>query len=75
MEHVSKLRTVELLHLSLVKLNLCKSERSQLAQFRCGILPLRTETNSYLSENVEERVCYFCTLAERKIKIALITQI
>lgn len=44
-----------------VKLNLTKVERSHLAQFRCGILPLRIETGRYIGERPEERLCKFCT--------------
>ena len=66
LEHVPKLRTYRTFKTvfeteEYVKLNLCKSERSHLAQFRCGILPLRIETGRYSGEKVEERVCDFCT--------------
>ncbi|CAC5400852.1 unnamed protein product [Mytilus coruscus] len=44
-----------------VKINLSKVERSHLAQFRCGILPLRIETGRYIGERAEERLCKFCT--------------
>ncbi|XP_062571211.1 uncharacterized protein LOC134233241 [Saccostrea cucullata] len=43
-----------------VKLNLSKTERSHLAQLRCGILPLRVETRRYIGERPKERVCQFC---------------
>ncbi|CAC5394901.1 unnamed protein product [Mytilus coruscus] len=39
-----------------VKINLTKVERSHLAQFRCGILPLRIETGRYIGERPEERL-------------------
>jgi len=45
-----------------VNLNLQKNERSLLAQFRCGILPLRVETGRYIGEQVEDRLCRFCDL-------------
>ena len=45
-----------------VKLNLAKNERSVLAQFRCGILPIRVETGRYVGELLEERLCRFCDL-------------
>jgi hypothetical protein len=35
--------------------------RSILAQFRCGILPLRIETGRYHGEPVEERICSLCS--------------
>lgn len=40
--------------------NLTKCERSHLAQFRCGILPLRVETGRYVGLNVNERICKMC---------------
>ena len=40
-----------------VLFNLNRSERSILAQFRCGILPLRIETGRYVGEKPEERLC------------------
>ena len=40
-----------------VYLNLAKNERSVLAQFRCGILPIRVETGRYVGELLEERFC------------------
>ena len=43
-----------------VLFNLNRSERSILAQFRCGILPLRIETGRYVSEKPEERLCKVC---------------
>jgi len=45
-----------------VKLNLTKYERSMLAQFRCGILPLRIETGRYVNEPLHERICTQCDL-------------
>ena len=44
-----------------VLLNLSKYERSIVAQFRCGILPLRIETGRYINESVNERLCKFCS--------------
>ena len=41
-------------------LNLKKYERSLLAQFRCGILPLRIETGRYIGESREQRLCKMC---------------
>ena len=39
-----------------VSLNLKRNERSLLAQFRCGILPLRIETGRYIGEKPNERL-------------------
>ncbi|XP_050392671.1 uncharacterized protein LOC126811173 isoform X1 [Patella vulgata] len=39
---------------------LSKVERSHLAQFRCGILPLRIETGRYTSQKIEDRLCVMC---------------
>ena len=38
-------------------LNICKAERSHLAQFRCAVLPLKIETGRFLGLNVEDRLC------------------
>lgn len=43
-----------------VKMNLSKSERSMMAQFRCGILPLRIETGRYVGEPKHQRICRLC---------------
>ena len=43
-----------------VTMNLKRNERSLLAQFRCGILPLRIETGRYVGEKPEERLCKIC---------------
>lgn len=43
-----------------VVLDMPKYLRSILAQFRCGILPLRIEMGRYHGEPVEERICTFC---------------
>ena len=40
-----------------VAMDMCKYLRSILAQFRCGILPLRIETGGYHGEPVEDRLC------------------
>ena len=40
--------------------SLSRSERSILAQFRCGILPLRIETGRYVGEKPEEGLCNVC---------------
>ena len=43
-----------------VSLNLKRNERSLLAQFRCGILPLLIETRRYVGEKTIERLCKIC---------------
>ena len=43
-----------------VKINMQRNERSILAQFRCGILPLRIETGRFVGEKPEERLCRLC---------------
>lgn len=35
--------------------------RSTLAQFRCGIIPIRIETGRFQGEPIEERICVFCS--------------
>ena len=40
-----------------VAMDMCKYLRSTLAQFRCGILPLRIQTGSYHGEPVEDKLC------------------
>ena len=60
-----KLRTYRLFKDTLevenyVTLNVSKHERSTMAQFRCGILPLRIETGRYVNEPVDERICTMC---------------
>jgi len=60
-----KLRTYKLYKTELavenyVSMNLNRQERSVVAQFRSGILPLRVETGRFRGEAVEERLCTFC---------------
>ena len=43
-----------------VKINLKRRERSVLAQFRLGILPIRIETGRFIGEKVEDRLCRMC---------------
>ena len=43
-----------------VKINLKRRERSVLAQFRLGILPIRIETGRFIGEKVEDRLCRKC---------------
>lgn len=43
-----------------VTMNITKQEQSLMAQFRCGILPLRVETGRYRNEPLPERCCVLC---------------
>jgi len=43
-----------------VELNLKRSERSVMAQFRCRILPLRLETGRFVGEQEYQRICKMC---------------
>ena len=43
-----------------VKLNLQRKERSVLAQFRCGVLPLRIESGRFVAEKPDERLFRLC---------------
>ena len=45
-------------------MNLNRNERSVMAQFRCGVLPLRIETGRFVGEQVRDtcRLCRFCDL-------------
>ena len=47
-----------------VKMNLSRSERSILAQFRCGVMPLRVESGRFTGEPVESRICRYCAKNE-----------
>lgn len=64
-ESSPKLRTYKLFKQSFgaekyLLLNCDKYERSVLAQFRCGILPIRVETGRYIGEALCDRLCRFC---------------
>jgi hypothetical protein len=37
-----------------------KHERSAMAMFRCGVLPLRVETGRYKGEPLADRMCTVC---------------
>ena len=41
-------------------MDLSLSQRSLLAQFRCGVLPTRIETGSFDGKTKAERLCEFC---------------
>ena len=44
--------------------NLSSSERSAMAQFRFGILPLNIETGRFRNQALEERLCTLCEFNE-----------
>ena len=65
-EQSPKLRTYRIFKQNLsteryINLNMLKNECSMLAQLRCGILPLRIETGRYTGEQLDNRMCVFCT--------------
>ena len=43
-------------------MNMNRNERSVMAQFRCGVLPLRIETGRFVGEQVGDKLCRFCDL-------------
>ena len=45
-----------------IKMNLQRNEHSILAQFCCGILPVRIETGRFVGERPVERLCKLCDL-------------
>ena len=47
-----------------VKYNLTPSERSAMAQFRFGILPLNIETGRFRNQPVQDRLCTLCEFNE-----------
>ena len=50
-----------------------RKERSIMAQFRCGILPLEIETGRYRNIVAEERFCFYCNnVVESEAHFALI---
>ena len=73
-QNVPKLRTyikfkTEFRTESYAMFNLTKCERSMLAQFRCGILPLRIETGRYIGEHPEERLVICAKQIQLKMKL------
>ena len=73
---ITKLRTYNSFKTSFgrenyVALGMCKHLRSILAQFRCGILPLRIETGRYHGEPVEDTLCKLCSRTVQKTKFTL----
>ena len=43
-----------------IKINLTRTSRSFLAQFRTGVLPLHIETGRFVGKKPEERTCFLC---------------
>ena len=65
LQNVSKLKTYRTFKTTFerenyITLNLNKIERSQLAQLRFGILPLRIETGRYVGESPDITPCRRC---------------
>ena len=64
-----KLRTFNQIHdfnelQNLVKAPVTRMQRSLLAQFKSGILPLKIETDRYQGIKPENRLCKICNLSE-----------
>ena len=57
-----------------VNCNMPKWQRSVLAQFRAGILPLEVETGRYQNIELQDRLCKFCRLNEVEDEIHFICQ-
>ena len=49
------------------KLILPSTQRSALGKFRCGVVPIRTETGRYASIADNDRLCPFCDNVESEI--------
>ena len=49
-----------------IKYNLSSSERSAMAQFRFGILPLNIEIGRFRNQALDERLCTLCEFNEIK---------
>lgn len=65
MQSVSKLRTYITFKTryeteQYLQVNITKTERSHLAQFRCAVLPLKIETGRFSGLSVEDRICQVC---------------
>ena len=50
-----------------VKLNMSRSQRSLIAQIRCGILPLHIETGRFRGIDAKYRICHFCDDVEDEL--------
>ena len=65
MQTVSKLRTYRTFKTRYetehyLQVNITKTERSHLAQFRCAVLPLKIEMGRFSGLSVEDRICQVC---------------
>ena len=47
---------------SYLDMNITRYQRSLIAQFRCGILPLEVEVGRFRDVNLSDRLCNMCTL-------------
>ncbi len=45
-----------------VKMNLIRTTRSFIAQFRIGILPLHIETGRFVGTKPDDRICFICKM-------------
>ncbi len=45
-----------------VKMNLTRTTRSFIAQFRIGILPLHIERGRFVGTKPEDRICFICKM-------------
>ena len=57
-----------------VKCNMPKWQRSILAQFRAGILPLEVEIGRYQNIELQNRICKICSLSEVEDEIHFLCQ-
>ena len=78
-QNVAKLRTYvkfkdEYKLENYLSINLSRQERSHLAQFRCGVLPLRIETGRFVGQTVSERVCQMCSTGAVESEIHFLLQ-
>ena len=53
---------------------LSKGQRSILAQFRCGILPLKIETGRYVGIEIAKRKCELCDFGELEDELHFLVQ-
>ncbi len=47
-----------------VKIVTNRQHRAALSQFRCGVLPLKVETNKFQDIPIEYRLCFFAVLQQ-----------
>lgn len=67
LQSVSKLRTYRSFKRDFnlekyVTMDIPKPHRSVLAQFRCGVSPIRIETGRFRGEEVNDRLCIICSV-------------